>query len=80
MKRFVGYAIALGTLVGAGALLYTFGLSDEAKDGVRGAAQSVRDAYESVSQRMSDLYGTGSVDDVASRQREVAHQWEDLGF
>lgn len=80
MKRFVGYAVALGTLVGAGALLYRFGLSDEAKDGVRRAAQSVRDAYESVSQHVSDLYGGGTAEDMASRQRDVAHQWEALGF
>ena len=80
MKRFVGYEVALGTLVGAGALLYRFGLSDEAKDGVRRAAQSVRDAYESVSQHVSDLYGGGAAEDMASRQRDVAHQWEALGF
>ena len=80
MKRFMGYAIALGTLVGAGALLYRFGLSDEAKDGVRGAAQSVRDAYESVSQRLGDLYGAGAADDMTSRQRDVERQWEVLGF
>ena len=80
MKRFMGYAIALGTLVGAGALLYRFGLSDEAKDGVRRAAQSVRDAYESVSQRLGDLYGGGAAEDMTSRQRDVEQQWEVLGF
>ena len=66
--------------ISIGTLSRAFGLSDEAKDGVRRAAQSVRDAYESVSQHVSDLYGGGAAEDMASRQRDVAHQWEALGF
>ena len=80
MKRILGYALALGTLVGAGALLYRFGLSDEAKEGVKAAARSVKDVCDDISARVSDLYGTEVKEDMTERQREVRLQWERLGF
>ena len=80
MKRMLGYALALSTLVGAGALLYRFGLSDDAKEGVKASARSVKDACDNISARVSDLYGTEVKEDMTERQREVRLQWERLGF
>ena len=80
MKKILRYAAALGTLVGAGALLYRFGLSDEAKEGVKSAARSVRDACDDIATRVNDLYGTTMKEDMTERQREVRLQWERLGF
>ena len=80
MKRMLGYALALGTLVGAGALLYRFGLSDEAKEGVKAAARSVKDACDDISARVSDLYGTEVKEDMTERLRVVWLLGEGLGF
>ena len=80
MKKLVRWTVALGTLAGLGVLFYKFALSDEAKEGVCSAARSVRDACEDISERVSDLYGTEGEEDVAQHQRDVALQWEHLGY
>lgn len=80
MRRLTRYVVALGALAGAGALLYRYGLSDEAKNGLKAAAHSVKDAYETISDHIRDLYGSEMEEDVAEHQREISRQWEDLGF
>ena len=66
--------------ISIGTLSRAFGLSDEAKEGVKAAARSVKDACDDISARVSDLYGTEVKEDMTERQREVRLQWERLGF
>lgn len=80
MKKVTHALAVVAVFAGAGALLYRFGLSEEAKQGVKAAARSVRDATEDISERISELCGTEVGEDMTARQREVSLQWERLGF
>lgn len=80
MKRLVGWTVTFAALAGAGILFYKFMLSDEAKQSISTAAQSVRKSCEDIASRVNDLYGTEMEEDVTQHQREVARQWERLGY
>lgn len=80
MNKIARYATVFGVLAGGCALLYRFGLSDEAKTSLKNAARSVHETYEQVSEKISDLYGTEVTEDMDERRREIGAQWERLGF
>lgn len=77
MRKLVG----LGLLAGAGALLWKFGLTDEAKNGLTNAANTVRDAYGKVTETINAAYGQVMPDDNPLPNQQATRQdWENLGF
>lgn len=80
MGRLRRRVTAVAVLAGTAALVYRFGLSDEARDKLKEAARSVRDSYE----RINEVLGGGAdvVDDPENlpNRRATEAQWESLGF
>lgn len=80
MRRLAKRLVILGAFAGVGTLLYRYALNDEAKRALKTAAQSVEDAYEAISDRIHELYGSEMSEDVDELQQDVSRQWEKLGF
>lgn len=80
MKRAVPMIVITGSLVGAGYVLYRYMLSDEAKSAVKTAAQSMKQAYESISDLMAQAYGHVVEEEVTDHQREIRSKWDALGI
>lgn len=81
MRRLLNRAITLGVLTAAGYVLYTYGLSDAAKTGIKNAARSVKRAYEQVSETVAAAQGQVMPDEgPLPNQQSTAQQWESLGF
>lgn len=81
MSRLLRRVIALGALTAAGYALYTFGLSDTAKMGLKSAAKSVKRAYEQVSETVAQAQGEVMPDEgPLPNQQATAQQWESLGL
>ena len=55
-------------------------LSDEAKNAVKTAAQSMKQAYESISDLMAQAYGHVVEEEVTDHQREIRSKWDALGI
>lgn len=81
MKTLLNRVIALGVLTAAGYALYTYGLSDAAKTGLKNAVQSVRRAYKQVSDTVTAAQGQVMQDSgPLPNQQATSQQWESLGF
>ena len=62
------------------ALLYRFGLSEEARDQVREAADSVRDACRQVEDVISPSHEEETNPEDLPNRRATAAQWRSLGY
>ena len=74
-------AVVLGGAVACvGALVYHFGLSEAARENLRSAGRSVRDAYEEVERIVNR--GSEEVADPEQMPNRVSTraQWESLGY
>ena len=80
MNKIMRNIVLLGIVAASGALLYRFGLSDEARRGVRAAARSVRDACDVITDQVNAMYGQEVTEDVSDHQNDVLRHWERLGF
>lgn len=80
MAKIRTYVAAGAVLTAATLALYRFGLSEDAREQLRGAARSVRDAYGRVEDVLSSG-GTARVrpEDLPNRRATEA-QWEALGL
>lgn len=81
MKKVKGYALLAAVVVGAGVAVYAFGLTDEARSSLKGAARNVGASYKRLSNFVSDMRGVVVEDDTYLPNREDAlRQWEALGY
>ena len=80
MRALKGRLIALGVLAGSVALLYHYGLSDEAKTRLKGAAKSMKDALEQINEVVTDAQGHVMQEDELPNRVETEAQWEARGF
>ena len=79
MRR-IGNAIVLIGLVGAaGWFAYSHLLSEEAKKGMKDAAQEAKSAYQRISEIVSDAQGSYVKEDLPNR-RQTEAQWAKLGY
>lgn len=79
--RGVKRAVILTGLTAAGAyLLYTYGLSDRAKTGLKRAARGVKDAYEKINDTIEGVWGQVIDEDDLPNRAATEAQWEYLGL
>lgn len=80
MAKIRTYAAAGAVLTTAALALYRFGLSEDAREQLRGAARSVRDACG----RIEDVLSSGAAANVRPEdlpnRRATEAQWEALGL
>ena len=74
-------AIVMSALLcAAGAAVYKWGLTEEARESVRSGARSAREAWDAVTSAVEDAMGV-VVDDGSGANREQAQRdWEALGY
>lgn len=78
--RGIRNAIVLIGLVGAvGWFAYSHLLSEEAKKGMKDAAQEAKSAYQRISEIVSDAQGSYVKEDLPNR-RQTEAQWAKLGY
>lgn len=78
--RVRGKLVALALLCAAGAAVYRWGLTEEARESVRSGARSMREAWDTVTSAVEDAMGV-VVDDGSGANREQAlRDWEALGY
>ena len=72
--------ILLALTLGAGALIYRFGLTKEARDGIKQVITSSRNAYSQIEAIMSDMKGVTVEESVLPNRASTISQWEKLGY
>lgn len=80
MRRLGGAVVTVGLVVGAGYLLYTYGLSESAKTSLRTTINTVKDACEQVCTLVSKVEGHEENGGPLPNQQRTAAQWEALGL
>ena len=80
MERLRNQAISLLLVIGAGALLYRFGLTKEARDSIKQAFQSTKKAYEQIETIMSDAKGVQMQESILPNRASTISQWEKMGY
>lgn len=77
MRRILG----LGVVAGAGALVYRFGLSKDARSKLKGAASTVISSAQKLSSMAESMQGTVMDEETLhERSNNIAEQWKKLGF
>lgn len=66
--------------VGAGALAYRLLLTDEARKSLKNSYSSIKDAYERVTEIVSDAHGLEVGEDELPNREATRLQWQALGF
>lgn len=81
MKKLVGGIVTVSTLIAAGFVIYHYGLSEEAKEGLKKACSTIKEAYEKVSEAVAAAQGEVMVDDAPlPNVQATAQQWANLGY
>lgn len=75
-NRLIGFAL----LVGAGALLYRFGLTKEARDSIKQVISSSKYAYSQIETVLSDMKGVTVEESILPNRASTISQWEKLGY
>lgn len=68
----------VGTVVAAGALVYKYLLTDEAKESLRSGFDEVRNTVETVNRTLSDESDKKAAAEANRRRTQM--QWEELGY
>ena len=79
-ERLRNRLILLLLSVGAGALIYRFGLTKEARDGIKQVIASSRNAYSQIESVLSDMKGVTVEEAVLPNRASTISQWEKLGY
>jgi|GEM_PF-2685325 len=80
MKRLRNRVIGLMLVASAGALLYRFGLTKEARENVKRALTSVKDAYMQIEGLMIDVHGITVAEPILPNRASTLSQWERFGY
>lgn len=80
MEKLRNRLISLLLVLGAGALLYRFGLTKEARDSVKQVISSTRNAYNQIESVLSDMKGVTVEEAILPNRASTISQWEKLGF
>ncbi|HQE69989.1 MAG TPA: hypothetical protein PK071_02580 [Atopobiaceae bacterium] len=80
MEKIRNRAISLLLVVSAGALLYHFGLTKEARASIRKVIGTVHAAYIQIGGTLSDINGTIMDEDMLPNRASTISQWEKLGY
>ena len=79
MRRMRNAIVLIGLVGAAGWFAYRHLLSDEAKKGMKDAAQEVKSAYQRISDMVSEAQGSYVKEDLPNR-RQTEAQWSNLGY
>lgn len=71
--------VLIGLVGAAGWFAYNHLLSEEAKKGMKDAAQEAKSAYQRISEIVSDAQGSYVKEDLPNR-RQTETQWTKLGY
>ena len=80
MEKLRNNLISLLLVLGAGALLYRFGLTKEARNSVKQVISSTRNAYNQIESVLSDMKGVTVEESILPNRASTISQWEKLGF
>ena len=80
MEKLRNRLISLLLVLGAGALLYRFGLTKEARNSVKQVISSTRNAYNQIESVLSDMKGVTVEESILPNRASTISQWEKLGF
>lgn len=79
MRRIRNAIVLIGLVGAAGWFAYSHLLSEEAKKGMKDAAQEVKSAYQRISEMVSEAQGSYVKEDLPNR-RQTEAQWTKLGY
>lgn len=79
MRRIRNAIVLIGLVGAAGWFAYSHLLSEEAKKGMKDAAQEAKSAYQRISDMVSDAQGSYVKEDLPNR-RQTEAQWAKLGY
>lgn len=79
MGRIRNAIVLIGLVGAAGWFAYSHLLSEEAKKGMKDAAQEAKSAYQRISEIVSDAQGSYVKEDLPNR-RQTEAQWAKLGY
>lgn len=79
MRRIRNAIVLIGLVGAAGWFAYSHLLSEEAKKGMKDAAQEVKSAYQRISEMVSEVQGSYVKEDLPNR-RQTEAQWAKLGY
>lgn len=79
MGRIRNAIVLIGLVGAAGWFAYSHLLSEEAKKGMKDAAQEAKSAYQRISEIVSDAQGSYVKEDLPNRKQTEA-QWAKLGY
>jgi hypothetical protein len=80
LERMRNRLILLAFTVGAGALLYRFGLTKEARDGIKQVISTSKKAYSQIESMLTDMQGVTVQESVLPNRASTLNQWEKLGY
>ena len=80
LERMRNRLIALLLVAGAGALLYRFGLTREAREGIKEVVDSSKNAYRQIEAVLSDMKGMTVEESVLPNRASTISQWERMGY
>ena len=80
MEKLRNNAIALLLVVSAGALLYRFGLTDEARASVKRMASTTKNAYKQIEAILSEINGVQMQESILPNRASTISQWEKMGY
>ena len=80
MKTIKRYALLTTIVVGAGVAVYAFGLNDEARASLKGAARNVHSSYKRISSFVSNMRGVVVEDNYLPNREDALEQWKALGY
>ncbi len=79
MRRIRNAIVLIGLVGAAGWFAYSHLLSEEAKKGMKDAAQEAKSAYQRISEIVRDAQGSYVKEDLPNR-RQTEAQWAKLGY
>lgn len=79
MRRIRNAIVLIGLVGASGWFAYSHLLSEEAKKGMKDAAQEVKSAYQRISEMVSEAQGSYVKEDLPNR-RQTEAQWAKLGY
>lgn len=72
--------VMLAVAGGAAALVYRFGLTEDARQHLRESAERVRDAYDSVTNAIDHARGITVEEPLETCRERINSEWEALGY
>lgn len=79
MRRIRNAIVLIGLVGAAGWFAYSHLLSEEAKKGMKDAAQEVKSAYQRICEMVGEAQGSYVKEDLPNR-RQTEAQWAKLGY